>query len=293
MLLWLGVFTVQPVQLGGAWGQVLPQLKPKTDLPSTLRPLIIAQPQPPYASHAPYADVTLTWPEANPFPFNGSGEPDYGLLNGGGTALSASAAAASTTMQACDPVPVSLWGLEARRVFRSPVCAAPIGPWVAYTEMTYLPALRQTSATVFLMPVLPAPAPVAPPLRPRTYWERHLWDKLEPLPPPPPDYAARNTNPAYLQQRVIPLLKLTFQPPFEFSTLHTEGWSADGTQLWVVQKTAVLHKGWHVQRRWHLDLRAQTVHQQRIPLPKAVQPRSPEGRSPLPWAVPPPVLEGD
>jgi hypothetical protein len=242
------------------------------ELPSTLKPLVIHQ-RPIFSTPTGYLDeldeFKTTWPQANPFPRH----------NTVTTTMPSLPAIAPEPGVPCHSGPVSLWGLEGQRVFRSPVCASPTGQWVAYSEMVYLPALRQTSATVFLLPVLPAPQPGPPPIRPRTWWERHLWDHLEPPPSPPPDFSVRNTNPSYLQQRAIPLLKLTFQPPFEFSTLQAERWSQDGTQLWVVQKTGVLHKGWQIKRRWHLDMREPAIHHQRLPLEAEPWP---EGLTPLP-----------
>jgi hypothetical protein len=174
----------------------------------------------------------------------------------------------------CDRAPINMWGLEGQKFFRSPLCAGPTSTgvassWVAYTEMTFLPALRQTTATVYIAPVLPPPqGGHTPAPKPRTWWERHLWDRLEQrygvLPPPPPDYPALNTNPSFYAQRCIPLLKLTFQPPYEFSTLQVEAWSPDGSQLWVVQKTGSLHIGWQVFKRWHIDLAEQTITQQHV-----------------------------
>ena len=246
------------------------------ELPSTLRPFVLRQiPEtvfdPVYGAQ-PYPQAT--WPLANPFPIPGVGASPYEAYPSG--AYPSELPPSSQTYAPlggvvpdtvpCDPTPTNLWGLESQRFFRSNLCRSPQGNWVAYTEMTFIPALRQTSATLYLSPVLPDPTPRAAPPRPRTWWERHLWDKLEPhvypelYPPPPPvDHAERNQNPSYARQRAIPLLKLTFQPPFEFSTLQVDAWSADGSQLWVSQRTGKLHIGWQTRRRWHLDLTRQTI----------------------------------
>jgi hypothetical protein len=252
---WLWLCFLAPLVIMACTAHVY--ARPPQQVPTTLLPFTLSTPaqQPYYAgppgNMLPYPQTT--WPGANPFPMNQA--PAY--------------PAEETIVRQCEATPTSLWGLESQRFFRSSLCPSPDGQWQAYTEMTFVPALRQTTATLYIIPLLPNPQPVPQPPRARTWREAHLWDKLEPriypdlFPPPPPiHYAERNQTPSYYMQRAIPLLKLTFQPPFEFSTLQVEAW--DGNHLWVVQKTGRLHVGWQTLRRWHIDVARQTIHSTRL-----------------------------
>lgn len=137
---------------------------------------------------------------------------------------------------------LNLWNLEEQRFFRSPVVLSPDKTRMAYTDITFMPYTRQTTAALFIVPLSP------PPPDPTT------GVLLTPEGEPVPDAVRQQQYAQAMAARVNPARNLKNRQKlystgedrtrrFSFRTLTVVDWSASGRRLLVKQRQGKLHVG--------------------------------------------------
>jgi hypothetical protein len=134
------------------------------------------------------------------------------------------------------PRELDLWNLEGRRFVRSPSVLSPDKSRFAYSEILYMPNMRQTIARMYLVST---PQPTQP--------QEHLpsEDALYPQPKPDPARNFDSYNPDKTLKLRHTLVSVGYDKvkPFEFKTLTIVDWSASGQRLLFKQRSGVLHVG--------------------------------------------------
>lgn len=136
------------------------------------------------------------------------------------------------------PRELDLWNLEGRRFVRSQPVISPDKSEFAYTEVMFVPNIRQTISKLYRVKAPPIPTPPLP----------HLPSEdanAPPSPTPDPAFYANRFNPDKTVQIRQSLVEVGYNrvKPFDFKTLTVIDWSADGRRLLFKERSGVLHVG--------------------------------------------------
>jgi hypothetical protein len=136
------------------------------------------------------------------------------------------------------PREIDLWTLEKARFIRSIPVLTPEKDAYAYSEVLFVPNLRQTICKMYLVRV-PAPPVKAQPHLPSE-------DVAQPpAPPPDPKVFQDRYDPAKTVQNRQAIVQAGFEnvKSFDFKTLTIVDWNTSGRRLLFKQRSGVLHVG--------------------------------------------------
>lgn len=131
------------------------------------------------------------------------------------------------------PRELDLWNLEGRRFIRSLPVLSPDRGRYAYSEILYMPNVRQTIASLYLAETPASTRPAAGRLPSE--------DALHPDIPGNPD--PLDPNATIRERRKLASVGYGQVNPFSFLTLTVVDWSANGSRLLVKRRDGVLHVG--------------------------------------------------
>lgn len=135
------------------------------------------------------------------------------------------------------PRELDLWNLEGLRTIRSDAVISPDRRFFAYSEVIFMPQVRQTLSKIYLVPVPALP----PPRTPRLPSEEAT--NSEP-PTPPSVYIARFDPSHHFQGRkALAAVGYAKVIPYAFQTLTPVDWSNSSKRLLFKQRSGVLHIG--------------------------------------------------
>jgi len=136
------------------------------------------------------------------------------------------------------PREIDLWTLEKDRFIRSIPVLTPEKDAYAYSEVIFVPNLRQTICKMYLVKVAPPPVKAQP--------HRPSEDVTQPPgPPPDPKEFQERYDPAKTVQHRQALVQAGFEKvkAFDFKTLSIVDWNASGRRLLFKQRSGILHVG--------------------------------------------------
>lgn len=139
------------------------------------------------------------------------------------------------------PKELDLWSLEKARFIRSAAVLNPERDAYVYSEVLFVPNIRQTISKLYLVKIPPEPVKTQP----------HLPSEdiaTPPQPQPKPtDYQSRY-DPAKTVKYRIALAQVGFEQvnPFDFKTLTIVDWNASGRRLLFKERNGTLHLGLRV-----------------------------------------------
>ena len=136
------------------------------------------------------------------------------------------------------PREMDLWSLEKDRFVRSIPVISPDKSAFVYTEVLFVPNIRQTIGKLYWVPVTAAPDPP----------QAHLPSEdivQAPATLPGPKVYQDRYNPDRTTKQRIALAKVGYNQvkPFDFRVLTVTDWSASGRRLLFKERSGVLHVG--------------------------------------------------
>ena len=139
------------------------------------------------------------------------------------------------------PKELNLWSLEKARFIRSTPVLNPERDAYAYSEVLFIPNIRQTISNLYLVEMPPPPVKVQP----------HLPSEdiaTPPQPQPKPTEYQDRYNPAKTVKYRVSLAQVGFEQvkPFNFKTLTIVDWNASGHRLLIKERSGILHLGLRV-----------------------------------------------
>ncbi len=139
------------------------------------------------------------------------------------------------------PREMDLWSLEKTRFVRSIPVISPDRSEFVYTEVLFVPNIRQTIGKLYRVPVTPAPAP------PQEHLPSEDIAQAPATLPGPKVYQDRYNPERTTKQRTV-LAKVGYDQvkPFDFRVLTITDWSASGRRLLFKERSGVLHVGLRV-----------------------------------------------
>jgi hypothetical protein len=139
------------------------------------------------------------------------------------------------------PRELDLWLLESARFIRSIPVISPDKSEFAYSEVLFVPNIRQTISKMYLVPVAAPPVKVQPHLPSEDIGHA-------PSVGVSPQVDQDRYNPEKTTKQRVALVKVGYNhvKPFDFRTLTVTDWSASGRRLLFKERSGVLHVGLRV-----------------------------------------------